>query len=193
MDGDWPEPGWRSEDFSNSYLNWMVRTMGASDYTILFDMLHDTEFTWDDATMPRDSDRAEDGRYLRERFSDETGERMDPEWLEWPCSFLELLVALSYTIEDSIMYDPENGETARDWFWIMLSNMEIDEFDDEKMMHDGMLAFMLVSERISCVIERRYDYNGYPGLFPLRKPRMDQRDVEIWYQANAYFIERYFE
>ena len=42
-------------------------------------------------------------------------------------------------------------------------------------------------------MSRDFDYNGYPGMFPLRKPIMDQRSVETWYRANAYMIEEYFE
>jgi hypothetical protein len=72
----------------------------------------------------------------------------------------------------------------------MLANADLDGFDDEKMLKDGMCAYYYVCEIEGKIMDRRYERNGQGGLFPLRKPAMDQRDVEIWYQANAYMIEK---
>ena len=184
---------WELEDFSNAYRNWLETSMNAQGYSILFDLLHDTKFEWS-RKIPRDSDRSEDGRYLRLRFANEAGLDIWDEWLDdtWPCSFLEFLVALAYSIDDKMMYDPEKPDQAAEWFWEMMSNMDLAKYDDQRMLQGGMLAWFLVSETVDKVMGRRYDYNGNGGLFPLRKPAMDQRKVEIWYQANAYMIENYF-
>lgn len=192
MPPDWNDT-WEMEDFAIAYQNWMLERMKAERYGILFDVLHDIPFEWDDKKMPRDSDRADDGRYLRLRFADECGMKIFDGELEYSCSFLEFLIALSFEIEDSIMYDSEKPEQEREWFWEIMSNMGLDRFTDEVMLREGQLAFGTVVEIVNMVMKRRYDYNGYPGMFPLRKPQMDQRKVEIWYQANAYFIEKYFE
>lgn len=192
MVSEWADT-WELEDFSNAYRNWLETSMDAQGYSILFDLLHDTKFEWS-RKIPRDSDRAEDGRYLRLRFANEAGLDIWDDWLDdtWPCSFLEFLVALAYSIDDKMMYDPEKPDQAAEWFWEMLSNMGIAKYDDQLMLQQGMLAWYIVSETVGKVMGRRYDYNGNGGLFPLRKPAMDQRDVEIWYQANAYMIENYF-
>lgn len=191
MNPEW-EDSWRVEDFANAYRNWMEDTMDARGYGILLDVLHDTEFFWD-SHIPRDADRADDGRYLRERFSEETGTEMPDEWMDWPCSFLEFLVALAYEIDDKIMYDADHPEQVREWFWTMLSNIGLDVYDNDRMLAMGSAAYKEISTVLEDVMARKYGYNGYPGIFPLSKPAMDQRNVEIWYQANAYFIERYFE
>lgn len=191
MVSEW-EDTWELEDFSNAYRNWMTETMGARRYRILFDLLHDTRFEWD-SRIPRDEDRASCGRYLRLRFSDESGMRVLGTWLDMPCSFLEFLIGLAYSIEEKIMYDPTVKDQPAKWFWDMMSNIGLDKYTDEYMMREGVLAYGYVSEIADRVMKRRYEYNGYLGLFPLRKPEMDQRKVEIWYQANAYFIEKYFE
>lgn len=184
---------WAMEDFENAYRNWISSRMHASKYSILFDILYDVEFEWD-PDIPRDGDRAADGRYLRERFSEESGTEMSPVYLEWPCSFLEFLVALAFSIEESMMYDPEDGgKDESTWFWEMMDNAGLSAYDDDAMQAGGMIAFMKVTETVNMILRRRYDYNGYPGLFPLKKPAADQRKVEIWYQANAYFIEECFE
>ena len=183
---------WELEDFSNAYRNWLQDTMHADSYSVLFDILYDTPFEWSD-DLPRDSDRASDGRYLRLKFSNESGMNVYKDWLDdtWPCSFLEFLVALSYSIDDKIMYDPEEPDQPSRWFWEIMGNIGLDEYDDAKMMKDGMLAWYYVNEIMDRVMCRRYDYNGNGGMFPLRRPAMDQRKVEVWYQANAYMIEGY--
>lgn len=184
---------WELEDFSNAYRNWMASRMHAEDYGILFDVMHDTEFEWDGRTCPRDANRAADGRYLRRKFADESGMDIWADWLEWPCSFLEFLVALAYSIDDNIMYDPEQPDQPAEWFWDMMKNLGLDSYDDRKMLDGGMVAHMYVTETLDRVMRRDYEPNGYLGLFPLKRPEMDQRDVEIWYQANAYYSEKYFE
>lgn len=183
---------WRLEDFSNAYRNWLQDSMCADSYSILFDLLHDIEFEWS-PKIPRDSDRATDGRYLRLRFANESGMEIWQSWLgeSWPCSFLEFLVALSYSIDDKIMYDPEKPHQASRWFWEIMGNLGLDKYDDAKMLRDSMLAWYYVVEIAERVMRRRYDYNGNGGLFPLKRPAMDQKKVEIWYQANAYMIEGY--
>ena len=184
---------WKLEDFANAYRNWIYSKMSGKGYGILFDFLHDTQFEWDESKLPRDGDRAADGRYLRLRFADEAGLDFEYEWLDWPCSFLEFLVALAFSIEDSIMYDPAEPNREAEWFWLMMRNIGLDQFDDERMLSDGTFAMNEILDICETVMHRRFMYNGANGLFPLRNPAMDQRDVEIWYQANAYFIEEYFE
>lgn len=191
MVSEWAD-SWKLENFSNAYRNWMLREMHADRYSILFDILHDTEFTWS-SKLPRDSDREADGRYLRLRFANSSDLDIWEDWLSpsWPCSFLEFLIALSYSIDDKIMYDPGKPDQASEWFWEMMGNAGLSRFDDKTLMNESSLGWALVYETVERVMGRRYDYNGNGGLFPLKKPKMDQRRVEIWYQANAYMIENY--
>lgn len=182
---------WQIEDFDNAYRNWIMTTMHMERHGILMDLMADTPFEWS-RKLPRDSDRATDGRYLRYRFSSESGEPVPDSWIgeKWPCSFLEFLVALSYAIVDRISYEPGNPDQATELFWELLGNANLDVYDDERMLRENMLAYYYASETMGKIMGRRYDYNGNGGLFPLRKPEMDQREVEIWYQANAYMIEK---
>ena len=192
MASEWADV-WKLEDFSNAYMNWMMEEMHAEDYGMLFDVLHDAEFEWDHRKAPRDADRAADGRYLRLRFANESGMDIWEDWLEWPCSFLEFMVALAYSIDDKIMYDPVRPDGPSLWFWDMMRNCGLDRYDDDNMMRGGMLSHMMVSETVTMIMKRRYEYNGNKGPFPLRHPEMDQREVEVWYQANAYYTEKYFD
>jgi hypothetical protein len=39
-------------------------------------------------------------------------------------------------------------------------------------------------------VNREYDPDGRGGLFPLDGTHANQREVELWYQMQAYIIER---
>lgn len=183
---------WVVENFGNAYRRWLVERMDAHGYEILFDFLYDVEYRWD-PDIPRDSDRESDGRDLRRRFSEETGMELPDGWKSHPCSFLEFVVALAFAIDDEIMYDPYNPGQVSEWFWMMMTNLGLDIFDDRTMLENSASSYEEVTRIVELEMGREFDYNGYPGMFPLRKPIMDQRDVETWYRANAYMIEEYFE
>ena len=38
-------------------------------------------------------------------------------------------------------------------------------------------------------MRREYDASGLGGLFALRYPKEDMRDIEIWYQMMSYLEE----
>ena len=40
-------------------------------------------------------------------------------------------------------------------------------------------------------IERKFSRNGKGSPFPLKKPKKDQRKVELWYQMQGYICENY--
>lgn len=178
------------ETFSTWYMEWMVRTMHGDKHRILFDILHNMEFKWN---MEWDEHRASDGRNLRNRFASESESDFDmDDATDWPCSVLEMLVALAYSIEDTIMYDYEKGDRTHIWFWTMMRNIGLDFCTDEWMMQKGKDGVEYIDDVWRKVAERRYEANGCGGLFPLKEPAENQQDVELWFQANAYFIENAF-
>ena len=183
---------WELENFGNAYRRWLVDRMDAKGYDILFDYLYDVEYRWA-PDIPRDSDRESDGRDLRRRFSEETGVQLPFGWKDQPCSFLEFAAALAFAIDDEIMYDPCNPEQVSEWFWMMMENLGLDIYDNHMMLENSAASYEAVDSIVEMEMAREFDYNGYPGMFPLRKPIMDQRSVETWYRANAYMIEEYFE
>lgn len=184
--------GWEEENFKNAYVNWIEREMRAQDYHILFDFLYDTEFTWDRAVVPMDSNREADGRYLRRRFSNETGLREPLGCVEWPASFLEVMVALAFRIEEQLMYDPLKETGAHIWFWEWMHNAELDVHTDQEMLEGSTMSYMMTTARVNAIMGRKYSYSGAGGFFPLKDPGCDQRGEEMWFQANSYMGERYF-
>lgn len=149
-------------------------------YWSLLRQLYTKDFVW---FVANDDNRVEDGRELRNEFLDAEGIEIDGNSREWeslPCSFLELLIGLSRRLA----YEAEGQPT--DWFWKLLSNMDLDGLTDavytEKHRDD-------VDEYLNMIIFRTYNPDGGGGLFPLRAPTRDQTNVEIWYQMSAYILE----
>jgi hypothetical protein len=168
------------------YFDWLyaqvcsVRVRNPSKtYRQLLDLLYSKEFLW---MVPNDDNREEDGKDLRFEFLEEEGidvSERDTLWLELPCSVLEFLVALARLF--AFEYEGEVSER----FWELLGNLELDQYNDRAEIDREAIEAVL--DRL---IWRKYHYNGGGGLFPLRYPERDQRWVEVWYQLNAYILER---
>lgn len=169
-----------------AYFVWLYSQVGSvklrnrsKTYWTLLRLLFQKEFTWPDR-IERDANRAQDGKDLRRQFLQETGTKMDePGWLEYGCSFLEMLVALAWAVAF------EGGGTQEERFWEMIKNLGLIECTDAHPPDE-----VIVNHIIDKVNERDYAPNGAGGLFPLKNSNEDQRDVELWYQANAYLLER---
>lgn len=167
------------------YLNWLYSQVGSTKtrskertYWHLLRQLFTTEFVW---FIPNDDNRCVDGQDLRYEFlEDHEIDDVDQFWLDEPCSFLEMLVALSRRL--AFLADGE----PRDWFWHLIGNLDLTRCNDA-YYNDGLKA--VVVETVDRVIWRQYYENGHGGLFPLRNATRDQRKVEIWYQMNAYLME----
>ncbi len=136
--------------------------------------------------ISRDQNRADDGIALR----DEAPKLLVPEEtinaINSPCSFLEFLIGLARRM-NYIYARPEEDRT-QDCFWTLLRNLGLDGLNDERYSYLGV-ADEMVDAAVGRVNERTFEPNGYGGLFPLEHPRMNQRNVEIWYQMNQYMIE----
>lgn len=167
------------------YLTWLYGHIADPDiprsgrtYWNLANCLFKKEFVW---FVPNDDNRSEDGRYLRSEFLEDQGwdeQDVDPDWMAIGCSMLEMLVAISRRL--SFLGEGE----PRDWFWIVMNNLGLRYNDRRTFPQDT------VEEVLDHVIWRTYEPNGRGGLFPLEHPDRDQRDVELWYQLNAYLLER---
>lgn len=172
------------EPIEDVYFNWLYSKVASVDvvptpsltYLTLMRDLHATEFAW---ILSGDDNRAEDGLVLRNEFYHESYLEQDPPWNNLPCSVLEMLIAFSRRASF------ETELSAKEWFWMFLENLEIDDLSDN---HLGISQ--IVNERLDPFIWRTYDSHGYGGLFPLSNPVRDQRQVEVWYQFAEYVVEQ---
>lgn len=176
------------EPLDELYLNWLFHevvprrmTPGRFKHWHLLRQMYKKEFVW---LIPNDDNRVEDGRELRREFFKETGAQFDDEWSDLGCSLLEMLIALSRRLAF------EADGTPREWFWALLRNMRVDDFIDPFYEDLPEKIENAVDTALDKLVWRQYEYDGTGGgLFPLVYPDRDQRDVEIWYQLNAYLLE----
>ena len=167
----------RGYDLINAYFEWLCDLVGAdehadgSSYRRLLEFLHCTEFTW---LLPMDGNRANDGVDLRYRFRDVS------EYLEEPCSVLEMMVALAIRCEEWLMDDPVMGDRTRQWFWGMITSLGLSSMTDDQF--DVAYVDFVVQK----FLHREYEPNGRGGLFTIRRYRRDLRDIEIWQQLGDY-------
>ena len=177
------------------YFHWLVeKAEGNSQaYERLCWMLHQVPFT---RRVGKDMNRANDGMHLRLEFVD-SYLNLDPaevnEMLEVDCSWLEMLVALTVTLD--YLYD--GG--VRERFIELTTNMGLEPVLMSPGIGQDPNPYDEVDQELVDLATRRVDENlfdadGRGGLFPLLRwdPRElpDQREVEIWDQHAAYFRER---
>lgn len=169
----------------NEYFEWMFELVsdkdyiGKSSYRKLLMYLHSTAFRHL-SFVPNDNNRAEDGKNLRDRFAYEQGYVNVFEYLDGPCSVLEMMIALAIKCEEHIMNDPDIGNRTAKWFWDMIRSMGL------YSMNDKAYSKAYTTKIVSDFLNREYRYDGKGGLFTITDCPYDMRDVEIWYQMCWY-------
>lgn len=174
------------EPLDELYFKWLYRQV-ASDrlkdptrtYWGLLSLLFSKEYVW---LVPNDDNRVEDGRDLRSEFLREQGiEDVDEDWMGLGCSFLEMLIGLSRRCAF------EADGRSKDWFWHLLGNLNLVAFSDAYLRTKKQRQY--VNDVMDAVTWRTYRSSGLGGIFPLRRPKEDQREVELWYQLSCYLLE----
>ena len=172
-----PKP--RRIDFD--YYEWLVSQIkidSKKKYYGLFEIMHNTEFTW---FVPNDDNRVADGMHLRNDFFRSVHNRKYVPGdlaLEW-VSVLEVLIALSRRVAFTA------GGDAHRWAWRLIKNIGLSKMHDNGPGENA--------EKINQVLEdliwRNYDRTGRGGFFPLRETVNNQTKIEIWYQMQEYVME----
>lgn len=172
----------------NEYFLWLIDHFESHDRNIkrLCRLLHNASFRRD---VGLDSNRALNALGLRERFLDQS--RLEvveglPSEATWFEMMLILSIDLNYIYEEGVL----------DLFLEMCSNLGLDDVLDATVSVNGTSIYDEVDQDYIYQSTARVDDNmidslGNGGLFPLRSNNHpDQRGVEIWEQAAAYFNEK---
>ena len=167
----------------NRYFDWMYDIVCGDRYSEnisywkLINCLHNIEFRY---VIPNDKNRAEDGKALRYRFAVLNECEGAEEYLDGPCSVLEMMLALALRCEENIMDDLAYGDRTSQWFWEMVVSLGLGS------MYDNKFDRRVVEDIILDFLNRDYAPDGRGGLFTIRNCRYDLRDLEIWSQLNEY-------
>ena len=143
-------------------------------YFLLCRKLYKTPFIW---LIEGDRDRAKDGLELRKMYDGD-------DILNGPVSVLEVLIAFAIRIDEWLSGGEDGGYS---WFMTMLHNLGLDEFTDDILTEPG--AMEIVENRIEKWVERKYDFDGKGGIFPLRNATNDQRCDTFELQLQSYLKE----
>lgn len=164
------------EDYCYWLTNQLRKTRTTETYKDLSHILFFTEFT---SRIPMDDNRMADGMDLRTEFCYERG--FVPTKLQslGPCSFLEMLVGLSRRLAFVAGGDPS------EWAWQLLGNLKLQKLSDPLSEREARKVHRI----LETVNQRKYEPDGTGGFFPLAWPEEDQREIELWYQLNAYAEE----
>ena len=173
----------RNNKTKNYYFEWLCGLVASREtdhhYTVLLKELDSIPFTW---LIANDDNRARDGIGLREEYADYTGPNRE-------CSMLEMLIALARRIDFELSKPDEDVDFTAKYFWEMIDNLGLMAYDDASYV--GLDGTFCCNTIISALLNREYSRTGAGGLFPLKHSREDQRNLEIWYQMNAYIDENY--
>lgn len=174
-------------EIRNDYFGWLYnivcgrRYSERISYRKLLMRLHSINFRY---YIPMDGNRAEDGVNLRYRYTIDRGYESSYEPaitdLDFPCTVLEMMVALAIKCEENIMDDPSIGNRTAQWFWVMVVNLGLGSMTDDR--YDRMT----VDKAVERFLNRDYEPDGRGGLFTIRRCDRDLRDVEIWHQLCWY-------
>lgn len=165
-----------------SYLGSLVGSYEGKSYEQLFDVLFNKEFY---SIIEFDRNRESYGIDLRRSFCNE-----EMCVALGPVRVLEVLIAFANQIDTILMSTLENPYRADLWFWVMMENLNLTQYDDRNWLYTSNQE---VNRVLDIFLDRKYDSHGRGGLFPMTvaPSGVDMRQIELWYQAQLYFLENY--
>lgn len=176
-----------SESLNQAYFEWLIEIgIGFEKYERYSKLIHALDGTDFIYTIPLDGNRFEDGIALRYRYGIE--ECVDESEIAsvldiHPCTMLEMMIALAFRVEESIMSNADDGDRTKKWFWIMIDSLGLSDMTND---HFDMEYFQSAMDRLT---NHMYERDGSGGLFTIPNSKRDMRTAEIWYQANWYLVE----
>jgi hypothetical protein len=160
----------------SDYYIWLDSLVQDGNHLQLIRYLYEHPYRWQ---FTLDENRAAGGLNLRSRYAYENGIDICDIGLMPECSILEMLIALSDRMVEVLSAD------IRDWFWVLLQNLGLDQYDDEHFDEKGVFDILEVW------LDRRYDSDGMGSLFPLSRYSGDCRNLDTWGQMNAWIEENF--
>lgn len=167
-------------EWLTEHVNFGYGKPNGRTFADLMSQLHTKEFVW---IVPNDDNRLEDAIALRHEFLHDAGISNHSSGFalgsEPPLSVLEVIVGLSRRCSFA-----DSGE-PRNWAWKLIENIDLHKMSDPVSRRKTEV----IDDILEKLIWRNYEPDGEGGFFPLTHPDVNQKEVEIWYQMNAYLEE----
>jgi hypothetical protein len=194
----------------SDYLAWLCNIAGRPSSGVSYQMLLEYLYTQPFVvlpSMPEDFFRESNGQSLRRAFGKELTDlhqtndyRNDRQWLNAPCSMLEMMIALARNIAILTDHSSDEQRVVSFWFWKLAFNLGFEPYSDELNPH-GEIDTQKINQIIHTLVYREYDNYGRGSLFPLDNSiggtdRVDfqfgpggYQKLEIWDQMKNYLSE----
>ena len=140
---------------------------------MVLERLYETEFV---SYNEFDDNFAENVQELRDSF----GGRID---MDYDASVLEVMVYIADKIETTIMTNDDYGDRTGLWFWFMMESLDLIQYDNSRFNGPE------IDKKLDIFIERRYQRDGFGGLFTVESRNFDARKESIWHQAMTFLTE----
>lgn len=172
-----------------NYFEWLLHGLNdnrwdfkVQNYSRLLNLMFRLEFR---AINHMDVIREEKIEDLRDDFFYDHDEHLNgvPDMPGYP-TVLELLVSLSYSMED-VMKNHKYGDRTAEWFWLIVQNLGLDGMDDAGFDEEYVVAVF------SRWLKREFAPDGSGSPFPMRDPPCDMTGVDIWRSFLWYVNENY--
>lgn len=172
-----------------NYFEWLLHGMNdnqwgyrTQEFSKLLNLMFKLRFK---AVNHMDVIREEKIDDLRDDFFYDHDEHIKdvPDMPAYP-TVLELLISLSYSMED-VMSNQKYGNRTADWFWGMIINLGLEDLDDDEFDEGYAVAVF------SRWLKREFAPDGNGSPFPMRDPPCDMTGVDIWRSFLWYVNENY--
>lgn len=171
-------------DEERLYFEWLCKLVRANrTYSQLMKQLYDTEFYY---IIDLDQNRIAHALELQDLYIEQNNL---PDYISRylhdadSISVLEVLIAMAYKIEDSIMCDEDYGDRTYVWFWMMIDNLGIKLTNSE--YNEDYISWVLHR-----FMNREFEPDGTGSIVKFEdKHKTDARDIEIWHLFCLYLSE----
>lgn len=176
------------------YLQWVCLSKVKMEmteftrYNALINTLADIPFTY---IHPMDENRYNDAISMRKEFEGVTESDLStsPGYIDQPTVF-EVIAALANRCERQLMRNVQLGDRTKLWFYEMLTNLDVLKWDFEHLRYEYKDD---VYQKVNRWMKREIEKDGTGGLFPLKHPRTNQKNEQLWNQMMAYLQENWVE
>lgn len=175
-------------DVKTGYFMWLVteicdRQHAKVDYIPLLELLHAISF---EIVIEMDTNRVEDGAFLREKWLDSEGiYEYLYEFDDQKVSVLEVLVALADRLSFQIGNNVAETHGLSECFWELLQNLDLEKYSSDNFKP------LNIKEKVRIWMFRKFSKDGFGSPFPVKNVKFDQRKQQIWDQMQDYISAKY--